>query len=350
MNNVVKYSKSPTIFGTGLLALDIVVGADPNEPAYQWAGGTCGNVLTILSYLGWCAFPVARTNDEPSSERVRNDLKKWGIRLDYCSLEPTASVPVITQEISRDKDGKPAHKFHWRNCPKCGSWLPNYKPVTLAALDDLKETTQHSDVFFFDRTSAGALDLAAHFKELGAIIVFEPSAKGDPKHFERAVSLSDVIKYSDQRFASLTSGLSKTKRPTLEIQTLGSEGLRYRHYKHGGWHQIAAFDVDNVKDTCGCGDWTTAGIISELCRDGSNVLKSISLEKLEDGIRYGQALGAWNCRFEGARGGMYRVSIDTFKRDIRTILSSGRLTKRTNRRRPDNLHSSDGMCPACPSV
>ena len=34
----------PKVFGTGLIALDLVVGPDPESPVRAWAGGTCGNV------------------------------------------------------------------------------------------------------------------------------------------------------------------------------------------------------------------------------------------------------------------------------------------------------------------
>ena len=40
--------KKPRAFGVGLIALDLVMGADPESPVRSWAGGTCGNVLSIL--------------------------------------------------------------------------------------------------------------------------------------------------------------------------------------------------------------------------------------------------------------------------------------------------------------
>ena len=49
--------QTPVVVGTGLVALDIVINSDVHRPPQLWAGGTCGNVLTILSYLGWHAYP-----------------------------------------------------------------------------------------------------------------------------------------------------------------------------------------------------------------------------------------------------------------------------------------------------
>lgn len=349
MSKVVKLSTKPTIHGTGLVALDIVISANPDEPIYQWAGGTCGNVLTILSYLGWGSFPVSRLKiSEPSSQVVQRDMKKWKVRLDYTEMEPPASVPVITQEISIGKSGLPKHKFHWRNCPKCGSYLPNYSPVTLKAAQQVKEQVKASDLYFFDRVSPGALDLARHFKSLGAIVFFEPSATGDPKHFEEAIKLADVVKYSEQRFASVITDGIKKHRPFLEIQTQGENGLRYRTKTRVTWAQLPAFETEDVKDTCGCGDWTTAGIINSLCRDGKAALIKHSAEYLKQGLRYGQALGAWNCGFEGARSGMYALSKPAFKKEITSILDGGTQKTRTKSTKTKIENVSDGLCPACP--
>ena len=73
----------PKVFGTGLIALDLVIGPKPETPVRSWAGGTCGNVLSILAYLGWDAYPVARMNSDVASDRVRADMKRWGVHLDW---------------------------------------------------------------------------------------------------------------------------------------------------------------------------------------------------------------------------------------------------------------------------
>ena len=42
----------PKVVGTGLIALDVVIGPDPETPVRSWAGGTCGNVLSIWRISG----------------------------------------------------------------------------------------------------------------------------------------------------------------------------------------------------------------------------------------------------------------------------------------------------------
>src|SRR5437879_1248419 len=54
----------PAVLGTGLIALDVVVGPQPGAAPRCWAGGTCGNVLTILAYFGWRSYPAATLGND----------------------------------------------------------------------------------------------------------------------------------------------------------------------------------------------------------------------------------------------------------------------------------------------
>jgi fructokinase len=63
----------------------------------------------------------------------------------------------------------------------------------------------------------------------------------------------------------------------------------------------------------------------------------------------GQAMAAWTCEFEGARGGMYEVDKESFKATIGEMISETtidnsrravRKVKRANRRK-------GSICPAC---
>tara|TARA_R110002094_G_C4910065_1_gene210893 strand:+ start:57 stop:1109 length:1053 start_codon:yes stop_codon:yes gene_type:complete len=349
MSKIHPYPRIPTVVGTGLVALDIVISSNPDVPPYQWAGGTCGNVLTILSYLGWNAYPIARLNAESSAMHAKKDMERWKIKMDFIGTEPVASIPVITQEITTDKNGLPKHKFHWKNCPKCGSWLPNYRPVTLKATAQVKQGIAKADVFFFDRVSPGALDLARYYKSSGCTVFFEPSAKGNPKQFEEAISLADIVKYSDQRFTTVVAKKSDALRPSLEIQTLGENGLRYRTKHDARWSHLPACKAVDLVDTCGCGDWTTAGIIHRLVDiENSGAEDTLSQPVIEAAMRYGQALGAWNCGFEGARSGMYQVSKKQFFSEIDSILQGGSHKPRHISKALSAQYASDGLCPACP--
>ena len=315
----------PRAFGTGLIALDLVVSADPNLPIRAWAGGTCGNVLSILAFLGWESFPIARMNGDPASDRVRADMSHWGVNLAYASCEPTSHTPIIIQEIRRGRDGSPTHRFSWA-CPQCGQWLPSFKPVTRHAVGTVGQAVTGGQVFFMDRVSRGALTLAAQASAAGAVIMFEPAGKSDPKMFKEALQLAHIVKYADQRLSEAGGAMESGNATLLEVQTLGAQGLRYRHRlneRPSEWEQLPAVRAPQFLDSCGSGDWCSAGLLTKLARAGHSGLKSSSEESLAGALRFGQALAAWNCAFEGARGGMYAVERQCFGTLIDQILDGG---------------------------
>lgn len=340
---------APRAFGAGLIALDIVMSADSKVPPKAFAGGTCGNVLTILGYLGWTSFPVGRLSDDPAAQRIKQDLTRWGVRLDYASCAPAVDTPIIVQEIRVGKDGEPRHKFSW-SCPRCGQWLPSYKPITRAAVDPVREALPGSSVFFMDRVSSASLTLARAATEEGAVVVFEPSAKGDPKLVREALKLAHIIKYADSRLDGLGE-LEEDCSTLVEIQTLGASGLRYRHRLSKAWSEwdhLPSLAAPRLSDSCGAGDWCTAGLLSKLCNNGLSDLVSSTANDLKDALRYGQALAAWNCGFEGARGGMYISSKSEFEAQISAI-SAGHLEISPLSSAPFEV-APETSCPACTPV
>lgn len=337
----------PRAFGTGLIALDLVVSADPDRPIRAWAGGTCGNVLSILAFLGWESYPIARMNGDPASERVRADLSLWGVNLDFASCQPTSHTPIIIQEIRRGRDGLPTHRFSWA-CPRCGQWLPSFKPVTRHAVEAVGSALTGAQVFFMDRLSRGALTLAAQAAEAGAIVMFEPAGKSDPKMFQEALRLAHVVKYADQRLSDAGGAMANDTATMLEVQTLGAHGLRYRHRladQPSEWKQLPAIRAPQILDSCGSGDWCSAGLLTKLARDGHSGLKTATEQSLAVALQYGQALAAWNCAFEGARGGMYAVEPRCSDALISEIIDG---SLKGSIKGPKPVDEEIIACPACP--
>src|SRR5262249_46516932 len=56
------------------------------------------------------------------------------------------------------------------------------------------------------------------------------------------------------------------------------------------------------------GDWFSAGLIDKLCREGRQGLEKLSAKSVDAALDYAQSMSAWNCAFEGARGGMYGMT------------------------------------------
>jgi fructokinase len=310
----------------GLVALDIVFTADDDTPPRSYAGGTCGNVLTILSYLGWSSIPVSRLRNDKASKRLLEDLHQWGVSTKFVSQTPDGSTPVIVQRIKRSSNGVPRHSFSWR-CPSCGAYLPGYKPVLAAQIEAAALSVPKGEVFFFDRVSRATLLMAAISRKRGAVVCFEPASVGDPALFKEAWAVSHVVKYSHERLsemAELGLGHAKYGNVLLEIETIGAEGLRYRSWLPAAatksWVSVEPFSVPDVKDTSGAGDWFTAGVLNSLARKGAAGLAKSTRIQLRTAVENGQALAAWNCRFEGARRGMYEVSRSELESAVKQIL------------------------------
>lgn len=343
-------NRPPQIFGTGLIALDLVISANPDVPVRSWAGGTCGNVLSILAYLGWDAYPIARLNNDPAAKLVRADMARWGVHLDFVDCGPTTDTPIIIQHILRSRDGSPKHRFSW-SCPHCGNWLPGFKPITTKTVDAVAPNMKAAKVFFLDRLSRGALQLAEQAAENGAVIVFEPSAKTDEKLLREAIGIAHIIKYSDQRFESIPGAMQRGAATLVEIQTLGATGLRYRHRLGRGsstWKTLPAISAPVLADTCGAGDWCTAGLVSKLADRGLAGLISSDASTLAAALQYGQTLAAWNCGFEGARGGMYVAKHQELGAHIKALLSGQMKLEEAGSNKQKT--SAAVTCPACPST
>jgi len=347
-----KHLSQRSAYGTGLIALDIVISASQSQPIRAWSGGTCGNVLTILGFLGWDSYPIARLNNDVASLRVKSDLQRWGIHLDFAECTPTSTTPIIVQQIHLDKNGTPKHKFTW-TCPHCGHWFPGFKPVTVCNISKILPEIRTPKVFFMDRLSRAALLLAKAASEKGAIVVFEPSAKMDNHFLSDALQLAHIVKYSEQRFRGIANNHFRSGPVQVEIQTLGANGLRYRSRlpkaRSNGWVHLSAFPVHKLADTCGAGDWCTAGLISMIATKGLVGLQQLESKALYKALRYGQAIAAWACGFEGARGGMYAVCKKTFHKQINLVLEGRPIVdnKRSEQQLDDDSSQGQIICPSC---
>ena len=129
-------------------------------------------------------------------------------------------------------------------------------------------------------------------------MVFEPSSKGPDKLMEEALALAHVVKYADDRLASVQGAMEYGSAALVEVQTLGDRGLNYRHRLGRGtskWMYLKAVPAPRVADTCGSGDWCTAGLIAKAAVGGQKGLRRAGGRGVRAALRYGQALAAWNC-------------------------------------------------------
>ena len=335
------------VVGTGLVALDLVIGSEVDQPIGCWAGGTCGNVLAILAYLGWDAYPVSRIKGDAAAQRICADLSRWGVHLDWVGCSPTTNTPIIVEEIRRRGNGQVAHRFSWL-CPSCGGWLPAYRPITGDVVEQVKKGLEGTSVFFIDRPSRAALTLAKEAAARGAAIVFEPSGRAAGNLVREALGIAHVVKYAESRRGRSSGVVSEESGAWVEIQTMGERGLMYRHRfgeQWSEWCHLPAVHAPRLADTCGAGDWCTAGLIARSAAGGKEGLRRGGAAQIRDALRYGQVLAAWNCSFEGARGGMYAVTRRVFEEHI-SALQSGR-SQNMDQVPMNGVADNVASCPAC---
>ena len=310
----------PVALGIGLVSLDVIL-EDKSSHPHVAAGGTCGNVMTILSRFGWNARPVGRLADDNVASIVMSDLERWDVDTSWMRLRPAARTPVIVQRIRKDTSGIPFHTFSF-SCPSCGKRLPSFQPVKADSVQDaISSVNWRADVLFVDRVSRSSISLAEAAVEKGAIVFFEPCGISNKRLFDELLRLSHIVKYSQGRLFDIGE-LDWQPQMLLEIQTLGRGGLRFRttldqSYKR--WRSLAAVQPERLRDTAGCGDWLSGGLINSICRGGLRKLKGCTFERLLGGLSFAQGLAAWNCGFIGPRGGMYGQSPDEFSKMVRRL-------------------------------
>ena len=293
-------SEQNIVLGAGLISLDVLIWDGKRIPVGYYVGGTCGNVMMILAYMGWDVYPIARLDSTRDTERVLADMKKHAVHTDFISTSD-GKTPVIVQRNFITKDGTPTHKFESRN--NMGRFYLDFKSLTMKQADAIIDRIDFiPKVFFFDRVSPAIQKLAKAFKEMGSVIFFEPSSRGgDVNRFNQCVEIADIVKFSDQRIKDIKQ--FECYDGKLFIQTQGANGLSYR--LNSDWIHLAPVSNEYVVDTAGAGDWTSAALINNLFKDKVMLGICALLESdLETAMNEAQKVGAKSCSYEGARGMM----------------------------------------------
>lgn len=287
------------IVGTGLFALDVILGEDSRRLGAA-LGGSTGNVLSILGALGWTATPVATFGKDIAGEQLCNELEAIGADLRFVDLSSDHRTNVIYQHQLPQNCGA-THRFSF-TCPHCGA---KQKPVVdfdSRIAGKALAGQSCTDVFYLDRPTLTGYELAKSYSASGALVVFEPSTAGDdPELFEKLLRCAHIVKYADERFEELSSSVPNSV--LFEIQTLGSKGLRYRAPALSReWRALTAYTLPQLEDTSGAGDWCTAGLVYALLNDRPSRWDKLSYSEIEKALVFGQALSSLNCLTRGARG------------------------------------------------
>lgn len=290
-----------SIWGSGLLALDIVIRSGESEAFEITSGGTCANVLSNLAHLGWSASAKGRVGNDPAGRILEEHLIECGVDASSMILDERVETPLIIERFGLGEPSAPVHRFEWK-CPKCESPVPRYRATPKVVLEMEEQSASLPELFFFDRPSPGNLHLARYLKERGVLIVFEPPRLKHKPEFKTATGLADVVKVADSRnLPDLETWLADS---SLVILTRGANGLCYRATDFNGlttdWIDMPAFSISYTLDACGSGDWLTTGLLHAFF--AVDDFAGDVARRLEGALKFGQALAALNCLLPGARG------------------------------------------------
>jgi fructokinase len=334
----------PSVIGTGLLCLDII-NEEGNKQYLN--GGSCGNTVAALSFLGWNSSVITRRYRDKAGEIVNNNLLKLGVN----QIEVGSRVvetPRVIENIQINED-KRTHNFIF-NCPACGRELPRVKPLDEKTAISLESINENFNVFYSDRSSTGINILRNVFRDRGSWTVYEPNSCRNIESFFRNSNDSHIVKFSSDRIplsvAEKLRQISIQGSTLLIVRTSGKEGLDFSYRKRNNemskWIHQKAQPVVEFVDASGAGDWCTAGILFNLINRYPKSCKWLCRDDVSSALQYGQALSAISCSFAGAQGLIYASGNE----NIRKIL------EHSNRQEFDKLtpakvqHSSE-YCQTC---
>lgn len=314
-----------TVAGAGYVALDLVLSDVRGQRLRRRAGGTCGNVLAILSFLGFNSVPIARLGSDEAADVLISDLRSVGVDCTYIQRDSRARTAKVVEFIP-NRPGA-AHRFAFK-CPICQRRLPKRsEPIYEQAIESLRDIDPQ--LFFFDRIGSSTIRLASEARSGSALVMFEPASFKQSAAFDMALRLSDIVKYSRRRIGqSIDPWLDeKHDRPRLVVETLDGGGLRYKTRVAGQaettWKHQKAFIAARVIDQAGAGDWCSAGLIARILTRGAT--NRWSERTISRALALGQALAAASIGFKGPRGYLENTSQRLVCRAALSTLRQGRV-------------------------
>ena len=289
-----------TCLGAGTFPLDNLMRkrADGSiEIISQHVGGTAGNVMSILAWMGWHTLPAARLDDSEFGFQIKSDLESYGCDTSLLSNTSDGGTTILDITHGVGRDGKPKVTFN-AHSPRGGRFV-NHRFWTLKQAQALFDSLeQMPDVFFFDRCAPGNILLAQLFRERGVLVYYEPNEPVD-RNFLRAVSASDIVKFSNERHPDVS--FTDNCADKLFVQTMNQEGLRYR-LRGKEWRQLEPILNPNAVDGEGAGDWTTSAFINALGKHGLPRISDIQTDVLEECLMEAQRVASESVSYIGAKG------------------------------------------------
>lgn len=281
------------VIGTGFAVLDRVYAEDRGLLDEQ-LGGSCGNVLLSLAMLNRAVAPLLSLGADEVGARIYGAFESAGAETRFISRRVDRRTPILIQYLDANA-GR-----HWFSftCPESEEPLPRYVPIDSCELEQVRPVLSRCAVFYTDRVSEEIVLGMEEAANAGAIVYFEPSSIGRIDLFVRALRVTSILKFSEERLGDFAEHLPPSLM-TILIVTHGAKGLELRKGGERCWHPSVL--ASEIRDTCGAGDMVTVGVIDWLL-ERRVTRQHLDLGAVTPGVWAGQRLAAENCAYAGARG------------------------------------------------
>lgn len=309
------------ILGIGFVCADII--KTKNNNTYM-PGGTCANVLAVLSYLGWNSYLVKANYNDIYNELIEADLGNMGVEIiNFTNTDK--NTPRVLQIKNNDK-----HKFY-TVCPECKNKLID---ILLPTRKDSKKLESKLDVnvFYYDRISDGIKSLNEFAKSKMIWTMYEPNSNRSYQQLFNNILNADIVKFSSDKIPQKVANKIKqdlensNNNVKLIILTLEEKGVIFSYRLCNGsfsnWISVEGRKLDNIVDTSGAGDWLTAGFLDYFVKIYPRSTCQLDEEQIIMSLQNGQLVLRESCETEGALGALFKTrncnyNGDSFKNHCR---------------------------------
>lgn len=253
-----------TILGIGSINLDehIVITSDNTSQTICEVGGSCGNVLSLLSRCNWHAIPFLYLDDTETSNSIKFLLQKEGVDVSQVLINPNADSVRI--KFIHDLQNNEASKRVIKCSGKGKLQIKRILPTEVEIINFLNSHTNHiiPNCFYSDRLFPGIHAVQAAIPNT-TIFYYEPNHMKDVVSQQSILEKCTVIKFS-------TEIISPHFFDTIEIPnsiiicTKGAKGVSLKK-KDADWIDLPAYNSTTavVDSTC-AGDCFSASFINSL--------------------------------------------------------------------------------------
>ncbi len=262
-------------------------------------GGQAATAMAALARLGMRAAYIGTVGDDEAGAFSLASLETEGVNVEGVVTQrgrASQSALVIVQQEG-DGEEKGSRTILWR------------REVSLARGDVNEEIVRAGRALHLDGHHVEAEIRAARWaREEGAPVFLD--AERAPEGIEDLISLTDYL-IAAEDFPALLTGVSEHREalrrlhamgPKVAGVTLGARGALA--YDGARFYEAPGFHVD-VLDTTGAGDAFHGGFLY-------GVLRKM---RLEDTLRFANAVAAMNCTALGGRAALPRLSeVEAFLR------------------------------------